>query len=659
MSNVNLPCVSLSTGTLSPDLRVNYQFGMVLGLNEFLQEQEHNLFLDHLQARSLHGYGTVYGAQVTTSVPSDAPQDVQVTVAPGMLIDQWGRDVVIRSPQCARLGAWLAEQELASPGTIASNLGLSGELIVYVVASYAQCQDDLVPLPGQPCSSSAQVQVPSRLRDAWDIELRFAPPHMPAWDAVRRVAGLLNSVQVVTGLPAAASSESAIIQALLALPAEEFPELSEGSPPLWPPPFGSPPLGSPPPGSPPDPVGYQLPAETAADAMDRILTVWVTQVRPQLAPDLTQPGTAWDPAVLLSTLVFTPASPFVTSTPVIDACADPDDTGRPYLLHTQLIQELRPAGSSGAVAAPLPEELVTLSASADVNGVATMTAWFHLGPVSLPTTISVAGPTGSPAAFSTLAVDSSAGGFSELWTLNAPTASPGFTVADGEQLAVTFPGTGVMVGNSTTTLAAAAAAAGVQGLDASSTGDITAYAVVRRDPAPPAPIPPTTDFMTLTYVATNESTKSVQKTADIELWLHPDPNPSAPFTEGVTITTPTVTVYNDLTGQVVFGPAAMSPTAYPPVWTAPIGGAAVSNYLRIELDTDETSVQIARLRPLDVAGLEGKVAAGPEIPPIFGSESLTTWITNSGLNFLGWRPPSGDVHGAMVGFLRLPLAPVT
>ena len=430
---VTQPCVSLGTGTLSPDLRVFYQYGMVLGLDDFLQEQTHNLGLDYHHERALHGYGTVYGLHVTTTTPPDALDDVTVTVEPGMAVDQWGREVTVPTAQCARLGAWLAAQD---PATVEAHLGSSGELVVYVVAAYAECPDNLVPVPGQPCSTSSQVQVPSRLRDAWDIELRWAPPAMPAWDAVRRLGQLLSSIQIVPGPDLSlASDEEAIIEAVLALPSPQTPS-----------------------GPPPGPVSYQLPADAASAAFDRILTVWVTQVRPQLAPDLTAPDPAWDAAVLLSAITFTPQLPFPAGGSVIVSYSDPDDTGRPYLLHTELIQELRLGGQAG-VAPPAPvQEAVTLSSTVDSNGEPTLSAWFHLPePVSLPPAIQVADQNGQTGAFSTEAAPGT-GPFSDLWTLRAPPGAPpgpGFTVTDGDQLAATFPGSTVLVGDSATTLATA------------------------------------------------------------------------------------------------------------------------------------------------------------------------------------------------------------
>src|SRR5262245_5459732 len=130
------PCVSLTTGTLSADQRVNYAYGMVLGLDEFLQEQLYLLSKDRLHDRALHGYGTVSGLAVSVEPVGD---DVQVTVGTGVGVDQWGRAFVVTCDQCARLGAWLAATERDTPGSLAQHRGASGEVTVYVVGSYAEC----------------------------------------------------------------------------------------------------------------------------------------------------------------------------------------------------------------------------------------------------------------------------------------------------------------------------------------------------------------------------------------------------------------------------------------------------------------------------------------------------------------------------------------
>jgi len=450
MSTVNLPCVSLATGTLGPDLRVNYEFGMVLGLNEFVQEQLYFLEKDYLHERALHGYGTVDGLNVTASRPSDAPNDVTVQVDTGIAIDQFGREIVIRSPQCARLGAWLASQLQLSADAITSHLGVSGELTVYVVARYADCPDSLVPLPGQPCSSSAQTEVPSRLRDAWDIELRWERPAMPAWDTIIALARLLDSIVIDPGLPQANSDEEAITAAVRAL--------APGA------------MGSfPDPGSLPGPIVYRLPAATAAEALDRILTVWVTEVRPQLAPSLIQPDPSWDPAVLLAAITFVPAP--VSSTPdsvEILSFGDPDDTGRPYLLSTQLIQELRPLPA----ATRANQELVTFSTVVDADGQATLTAWFHLDePVTLPERLQATRPDGSPVPMSATPQGQAP---SNLWTLSS--ANGGFH--DGDLFAISFDTTQVTVGPAAVTLADTIAAQNLELVGHITPDQVVAYAEV-------------------------------------------------------------------------------------------------------------------------------------------------------------------------------------
>ncbi len=91
-------------------------------------------------------------------------------------------------------------------------------------------------------------------------------------------------------------------------------------------------------------------------------------------PDVIDPGTS-EAGILLTTLDFVPAVPFSTTSPSITSYQDPDDTGRPYLLHTQLIQELLLLGEESqitAVAAPVNvEEFVTFNTVVAKDGAET------------------------------------------------------------------------------------------------------------------------------------------------------------------------------------------------------------------------------------------------------------------------------------------------
>ena len=291
---INQPCVSPGTGTLSPDLRVFYQYGMVLGLDDFLQEQTHTLYLDYHHERALHGYGTVYGLHVTTSTPSGAPDDVDGHRRAGhgrrpVGPRGHGRDRPVRPARrlAGRPGGGHARDgRRPSSGPRASWSSTWSP-------PTPSAPDDLVPVPGQPCSTSAQVQVPV----AAARRLGHRAPLGPAGHARlgrdpaagRRCSTRCRSCP---GLNPALSSEEAIVEAVLAL---ATPATPSGSPPT------------------PPPV-YQLPAATADAAFDRMLMAWVTEVRPQLAPDLTAPDPSWDPSVLLSTITCTPETPFSATT---------------------------------------------------------------------------------------------------------------------------------------------------------------------------------------------------------------------------------------------------------------------------------------------------------------------------------------------------------
>jgi hypothetical protein len=353
-------CVSLAEGALSADLRVNYELGMVLGVDEFRQEQHYFLQKEYLHNRALHGYGTVYGLRVTLARPSGDPNDVQVSVEPGMAIDQWGRVVMIRETQCARLGAWLAKNP-------APDVGPSGEQRVYVALRYDECPDVLQPIAGQPCSGSDAQMAPARIRDGFHLELRWDEPRMPAYMAVQRFARLLAAVQVEPGLPASSSDEATILAVLRGLNGEGESVFDQGGPGVG--------------GLPLDPPRdtLLLPAEGLRDALDRIFAVWATEVRPKLPPDLTDPAAAsgGDPAgagILLAAVDFLAEPPYIAEELLDDSA---DNGLRPVLLHTQLIQQLLLLGGRAAPPAPF--------AALRAYGTRVIHAWIHYpAPLELP-----------------------------------------------------------------------------------------------------------------------------------------------------------------------------------------------------------------------------------------------------------------------------------
>ena len=182
MNGVTSRCISFDQGSSDCLQRVNYEFGLVLGVDEFVDEQCYFLEKEYQHNRGLHGYGTVSGLLVSAGANGD---DIEIQVERGIGIDQYGRVFIVRTPQCASLLSWLADHDLGP-----------GDQTIYVVARYAECETALVPIAGQPCATSDQLMAPARLQDSFEIDLVLEPPDHSARDAVVNLSEFLSRFRV-------------------------------------------------------------------------------------------------------------------------------------------------------------------------------------------------------------------------------------------------------------------------------------------------------------------------------------------------------------------------------------------------------------------------------------------------------------------------------
>lgn len=167
-----------------PRKRVNYTTGLVLGEDEFVQDQTHLRERDHLAVRALHGYGTVAGLEVGWDVDTG-----QLSVAPGLAVDGAGRLVCVPSEQCAELSPWLTRHrdELVAEGEDGDEL--PDEMSLYVVLCYRECETDHVPLPSESCRSADDSMAASRIAESFDLRLVLAPP-APSGEVVGDALGV-------------------------------------------------------------------------------------------------------------------------------------------------------------------------------------------------------------------------------------------------------------------------------------------------------------------------------------------------------------------------------------------------------------------------------------------------------------------------------------
>jgi len=195
------PCPDL--GELHPYERLNYVLGQVLGVQDFQQEQAYFLHKSRLQNRALHGYGTVWGLEVSTSGSGD---DLKIEVSPGLAIDGQGREVLVDQVQCARLNAWLAAA--VSEGSTQRNgetlkpvsEGNGSPVAVYVTLCYHPCPTGAQPILGNPCrvdSGDEGVIQYTRNRDEFELRLSPQPPIQYEEAHIRAMGDLLAKIEIV------------------------------------------------------------------------------------------------------------------------------------------------------------------------------------------------------------------------------------------------------------------------------------------------------------------------------------------------------------------------------------------------------------------------------------------------------------------------------
>jgi hypothetical protein len=345
-------------GQRDPSKHVNYTHGMVLGVDDLIQEFTYLSGRDQWLARDVIGYGTVCGLRVSQGVDADKGPFVQVE--PGVALSPRGQLIQVRAPQCAYLDHWLQSprHQPDVEARLARFPGLSGEsLTLFVVLCYRECPTDEVPIPGEPCRTEDEALAPSRLTDDFRLELRFHPPDQREEDALRDFVAWLRQIEVSDSDPTSISREDfvAVLQAA-ALEVGSPPESPPESPPWWPVDFM---FGTPP--------AMRINVAELCDYLRLAFRTWVTELRPRwYRADL---ACGRDPVgeecVLLAQLeVPLAGGPASREVAIPSGSAAPlviDEERRPILLHLRLLQEwlscgrLAAQGTPFSFSMPLPE----------------------------------------------------------------------------------------------------------------------------------------------------------------------------------------------------------------------------------------------------------------------------------------------------------------
>ena len=318
----------LPTGTdlakLTPNKRVNHTFGMVVGVDEFRQEHVNLEWKHRLGNRLQHGSGTACGLQVSAEA-APGGGDVLIRVEPGEAVSPQGRWIWVDTAQCAPLGEWLAGQ-----GDMQSPLLGPGPRELFVTLCPAECPTDLVPIAGNACASDDDTRAPSRILESFTLGFSWTRPAQPGPDATRTFGDLLARV-VLSGVDLTSPMDDIDdVELLLAL------VRAIGQPDLF--------------NAMNDPYRpLRLEPSTACQTIDRALMIWATEVCPTLeshCDDCAATGSLEDDCLLLARLDFAvdagnrPIFSVDAAGALVPGDIVVDDSERPVLIPTQLLQEL-------------------------------------------------------------------------------------------------------------------------------------------------------------------------------------------------------------------------------------------------------------------------------------------------------------------------------
>lgn len=349
MSTPCTPCATAAPNLmkLDPLKRVNYTFGLVLGVEEFLQEDLYFLAKHHVENRLLHGYGTVCGLDVvrqTTPV-----MEVQVTA--GWAITPRGQEIRVPQLMCLQVNDWI-QTNLTALQNLYSTIA-PPSLSLCVVLCYRECKTDVVPIPGEPCRTQSSSMAPSRIQDSFELMICIDNVASPPFtsppsngsngglcmfrplqledDAIRALGELLSQVEISTTGP-------------FLLTIEQMKQLVRDL---------SQTVTSPP--SPPSGPPYYVQPQDAQHFRRAALRTWVTEVRPFICAEQGAGPCCPPPekCVLLAELTVNLGPGWVATGITVD------DHRRPFLVPTRLLQELLlPEANAASAASTSPCQIV-------------------------------------------------------------------------------------------------------------------------------------------------------------------------------------------------------------------------------------------------------------------------------------------------------------
>jgi hypothetical protein len=193
----------------APFYSLNYQFGMLLGADDFSTEQQYHGGKMRLHNAWLHRAGVVWGFDVRVE-----PEHGEVRVTSGLALDGAGHELHLEGDACVNVAEWYAKHK-TDPGFVETSPGVFD---AHVEIRFKACLTRQIPALIEPCEGATSGVAYSRVFET--VEIRLLPgksqsPGPPPYHRLRVLFGLeppiLPADQPVVDAKAAAQTPSELL----------------------------------------------------------------------------------------------------------------------------------------------------------------------------------------------------------------------------------------------------------------------------------------------------------------------------------------------------------------------------------------------------------------------------------------------------------------
>jgi hypothetical protein len=202
-------CTSPGSGGLAPVdpfTAVRYQFGMLLGVDDFTTEQAYHRGKSRLHNAWLHREGVVWGLDVKLDTDHN-----EIRVTPGLALDAAGRELHLDAEACVDVTQWYNVHS-KDPGFSPKVDGTKITFDAHVVIAFQACLTRQVPALMEPCENSGTDTAYSRVYETVKLSLLPGPADVSAKPYHRlRLLFALDAPILKTGTSTPTDDDKAVL----------------------------------------------------------------------------------------------------------------------------------------------------------------------------------------------------------------------------------------------------------------------------------------------------------------------------------------------------------------------------------------------------------------------------------------------------------------